>query len=137
LTRRVYEINYAAISFDRWRENPDSGTETPMGIFHIDEIKTGLTLAEDVLTPQGMKIASKESEITDRHLKAFKAWGITEVSIQGQKTPERRIGKRRLSCGLDCQVAVEEIDRIFSKTDRAHPVISALYETVVKNVTVD
>jgi hypothetical protein len=108
-----------------------------MGILHINEIKAGLMLDEDVLTPQGMKIASKGNEVTDRHLKAFKAWGITEVSIQGQKTPNKRIGKRRLACNLDCQVAVEEIDRIFSKTDRSHPVISALYETVVKNVTAE
>lgn len=103
-----------------------------MGILHTDEVKAGQILGEDILTPQGMKIASKGNAVSERHLKAFKAWGVAKVLIQGEIQPDNSVEKEKLNCDLDCQENLEVINHIFSKTNRDDPVIHELYEAVVR-----
>lgn len=106
-----------------------------MGVLHVDEVKVGQTLGEDIQTPQGMKIASKGNQVSERHLKAFKAWGVTKVLIQGTISAEDGIEKEEVACDLGCQASIELIDHIFSKTDKSNPFIYELYEVVVKRAT--
>jgi hypothetical protein len=98
-----------------------------MGIIHIDELEVGLKLAEDVQSPQGMKIASQGDTITAKHVKAFKAWGITEINIQGVDSQESRPQDEEPKGAVPRQVVVQEIDRLFEKTNRNDPVVSELY----------
>jgi len=103
-----------------------------MGNIHIDELEVGLELAEDVLSPQGMKIASQGDKITAKHVKAFKAWGITELNIQGEESRQSQTQDEEPKGNVPKKVVVQEIDQLFEKTNRNDPVISELYNLVLK-----
>jgi hypothetical protein len=54
-----------------------------MGVINLDDIEPGMTLAEDVRDYSGRILLAAGTEITDKHLRIFKMWGITEADIQG------------------------------------------------------
>ena len=102
-----------------------------MGIIQIDDLEVGVELAEDVQSPQGMKIASQGDTITAKHVKAFRAWGITEINIQGadsQKSPTR---DEEPEVNIPKQQGIQKIDKLFEKTNRDNPVISELYKLAI------
>ena len=103
-----------------------------MGILHIDDLEEGLALAEDVLSPQGMKIAGTGDKVTAKHLKAFKAWGITEVNVQGSGEDEAPPDDEEVPKAVPQQMMVKEIDRLLKKTNRNDPVIEELYNLALK-----
>jgi hypothetical protein len=47
----------------------------------IDEIKVGMVLSADVINPQGLVLIKKHVQLTDKHIKVLKRWGITNVTI--------------------------------------------------------
>ena len=103
-----------------------------MGILHIDDLEEGLELAEDVMSPQGMKIAGQGDKVTAKHLKAFKAWGITEVNVQGSSENEAQTEGEETPKEVPQQIVVQEIDHLFEKTNRNNPVIAELYDLALK-----
>jgi len=103
-----------------------------MGILQIDELEAGLELAGDVLSPQGMKIAGRGDTITAKHLKAFKAWGITEINVQGSVFQESRPQQEEPEGNVPKQVVAQDIDHLFQKTNRNDPVIAELYDLALK-----
>jgi hypothetical protein len=54
-----------------------------MGLINIGDIRPGMVLAKDVKDRNGRVLLSAENELTDKHLKIFKMWGVTEADIQG------------------------------------------------------
>jgi hypothetical protein len=50
-------------------------------IIAIDEIKVGMVLSDDVINPQGLVLIKKGVQLTDKHIKVLKRWGITSISI--------------------------------------------------------
>ncbi len=50
-------------------------------VVNIDEIKEGMTLSEDVINPQGLVLIKKDVELTEKHIKVLKRWGISTVAI--------------------------------------------------------
>lgn len=103
-----------------------------MGILHIDELEEGLELAEDVLSPQGMKIAGQGDKVTAKHMKAFKAWGITEVTVQGSDKNETEPRDDEPKKEIPQQLVVQQTDHLFEKTNRNNPVIAELYDLALK-----
>jgi len=47
----------------------------------IDEIKVGMVLSDDVINPQGLVLIKKNIQLTEKHIKVLKRWGITTVTI--------------------------------------------------------
>jgi hypothetical protein len=54
-----------------------------MGKINIGDVRGGMVLAADVLDRNGRTLLAKGVEVSDKHLRIFKMWGITEVDIQG------------------------------------------------------
>ncbi len=103
-----------------------------MGILHIDDLEEGLELAEDVLSPQGMKIAGQGDKLTAKHMKAFKAWGIIEVTVLGSDEKEGQPADDEPKKEIPQQLVVQEIDHLFEKTNRNNPVITELYNLALQ-----
>ncbi|MBK1724054.1 hypothetical protein [Thiocystis violacea] len=90
----------------------------------IQEIQSGMLLGKDVYDPNGHILMRAGVRITERHIKAFKSWGIQEASIapdaDGAPEPVRD------------PKAVAEIhallDTQFSLSNRGHPVVEVIYD---------
>ena len=65
----------------------------------IRDLKEGMIIADHVMDQNGMMILSAGQEITSKHLKTFRAWGITEVDIEGNKEKEIEEGHQEKKCG--------------------------------------
>jgi hypothetical protein len=63
-----------------------------MGVISLDAIKPGMILAGDVKDRNSRALLSTGAEITEKHLRIFKMWGILEAHIQGEskKMPIRK-----------------------------------------------
>lgn len=48
----------------------------------MNEITPGMVLEKDVANIQGAVLLRKDSEVTDRHIKIFKTWGISSIFIK-------------------------------------------------------
>jgi hypothetical protein len=54
-----------------------------MGKINISDVRAGMVLAADVQDRNGRTLLVKGIEISDKHIRIFKMWGITEADIQG------------------------------------------------------
>ena len=59
--------------------------------FKLQRLKPGMTVAKPVYHHRDVLLVNEEAELTEKHIKLFKSWGITEVWIEGEsKEKERR-----------------------------------------------
>ena len=93
--------------------------------FRIDDLQAGMTLADDVSDPRGRPLLRAGVELTDKHIKVFKTWGVVQVNIIGEGTTTV------LQDVIDAhpellEEAREKADDLFQHVDREHPVFQEL-----------
>jgi HD-like signal output (HDOD) protein len=54
-----------------------------MGIVHVDDLKSGMVLADDIKDAMGRFLLRQGIVLQDKHIEIFKSWGITEANIEG------------------------------------------------------
>ena len=54
-----------------------------MGQINIADIRPGMVLARDVKDRNSRVLLTAGKELTDKHIKIFKMWGVTEADIEG------------------------------------------------------
>jgi hypothetical protein len=74
-----------------------------MGIIHIDKLKPGMVLDQEVRDINGRLLLKKEKEIQSSHIRIFRIWGVTEVDIRGNN------GSKDASTGPEDPELVEKI----------------------------
>lgn len=52
-----------------------------MAVLPLTQLAPGMVLAKDVLDMSGRLLLGRAVSITDKHLKIFKTWGVTEVAV--------------------------------------------------------
>ena len=103
-----------------------------MGILNINHIQEGMELAEDLVNFNGTVLLTVGSMITDRHLGAFRMWGITEANIKGVEDGcLEEIPLENIDPGV-IENLETEMERRFRKTNRDDPVTAELYRLVKK-----
>ena len=101
-----------------------------MANVRIKDLKPGMVLASHARDPNGRLLLSVGEEITGKHIRTFKAWGMTEVDIKGNGGEERVTEGRPPVINAE-QVPTqvrEEVDELFRYTDRQHPAIKEMVE---------
>ncbi|MBP9020796.1 MAG: hypothetical protein KBG01_04635 [Syntrophobacterales bacterium] len=53
-----------------------------MGTINLEDIQPGMILEEAVVDRSGRILLGAGEEITDRHLRIFKMWGVTEAAVK-------------------------------------------------------
>ena len=99
-----------------------------MGKVRIKDLKMGMILASHARDPNGRLLLPAGEEITDKHIRTLKAWGIAEVDIESNKdevSEGRPSAKNREP--VPTQV-MEEVDELFRYTNKQHPAIKELIE---------
>lgn len=101
-----------------------------MATLSLDAIKPGMILAGDVKDRNGRALLSAGAEITEKHIRIFKMWGIHSAPIQGE---EKENAPSRLSSEIDpnlLQEAERKTVERFYHNDLAHPFIKELFRLV-------
>lgn len=61
---------------------------TNMEYVTLDQIQTGMVVEENVVDKSGRMLLPAGKEITEKHLKVFKTWGVTHVAVGGGESKE-------------------------------------------------
>ena len=55
-----------------------------MGCISVDQLNQGMVLSDDVFDINRNLLLTKGQKITLKHIRIFKLWGVTEVSVFGK-----------------------------------------------------
>ena len=103
-----------------------------MGILNVNDIEAGMELEEDVVNFQGTVLIGAGAELTEKHLKALGAWGITEANIVGISSTDLE-EKSLDSVDEETRGLLErELTYLFQKTNVEDPVMAELYRLAIK-----
>lgn len=92
-----------------------------MATIDVSQAEAGMVLAADVLDQRGRLLVPAGKELSVKHVRALPAWGVTRLEIEGDDVAgvvEAEPWAR--------DEATAEIDRIFSRVNREHPLMAAL-----------
>ena len=56
-----------------------------MGCISVDALEKGMVLSEDVFDINARLLLSKGQQITPKHIRILKVWGIIDVNVVGDK----------------------------------------------------
>ena len=100
-----------------------------MGIVHVDNLKEGLVLCEDVRDVSLRLLLSKGMRIKPEHQRIFKIWGVSEVMVEGDIESE---------VPLEIDVDPEAVERVtarmkylFQYVGCDHPAMKELFRISV------
>lgn len=101
-----------------------------MGKISIQSLQPGMVLADDA-SANGQALLAKGSTVTEKHIKTFKAWGLTEIDIEGSS--EAGMASKRLN-EIDPKLINEVESRLrhrFLHCDLEHPAIKSMFTICV------
>jgi HD-like signal output (HDOD) protein len=100
-----------------------------MGIIHIDKLKSGMILDQEVRDINGRLLLKKEKEIKPSHIRIFKIWGVTEVNIRGNND------SKKISDGPADPELIENTKEttqdLFRHVDLEHPAVKEIFRISV------
>ena len=100
-----------------------------MGITHIDKLKPGMILDEEVRDINGRLLLKKEKQIKSSHIRIFKIWGVTEVNIRGNN------GNKDTTSGPTDPELLEKMEETaqdaFRHVDLEHPAMKEVFRISV------
>jgi|WetSurMetagenome_2_1015567.scaffolds.fasta_scaffold666176_2 hypothetical protein len=103
-----------------------------MGKISIENILPGMLLEADVLDMNGNVLIGKGCELTERHLKILKMWGVLEADIAGVDREEMLAQEM---AQLDPELlhsAEARMTDLFHHTDLTHPAIKELFRLATR-----
>ena len=98
-----------------------------MGKINLSDIQPGMKLAADVKDRAGRLLLGAGSEITEKHLKVFKIWGVTEADIEGVEKEEIVAQATAQLDPVLLAEAEQKAKQLFRHTDQTHPFIEELF----------
>lgn len=103
-----------------------------MATIKLKHIELGAILSDDAKDMNGRMLLSAGSEIQEKHLKIFKTWGVTEVSVVGDDPLENDVEIDLINVDPELLEQVEQdIDTSFILTNKEHPVNRELREYMI------
>ncbi|MBW2569819.1 MAG: hypothetical protein JRD93_13740 [Deltaproteobacteria bacterium] len=102
-----------------------------MGILNINDLKTGMVLAQSAKNRHGAVILGKGNVLTEKHINSFKTWGITGVDIK-DIDGDQVIKQEMEALSNDIVESIEKnLDELFPPFE-ANPVMKEIYKIVKK-----
>jgi len=102
---------------------------------NLENLKSGMILASDAVLLNGRILLRSGAELSDKSIKMFASWGLTEANIEGiSETEIKSDAMRHLDNELlaKAEVAVREM---FKFTNIEFPPITELYRICIKEHT--
>ncbi len=102
-----------------------------MPLLRIKDLKSGMIVAKRIVDKNGRLILSAGEKISSKHIRTFKAWGITEVDVDDSGGSDFGTPSLKESAPSVPDKILKEVDELFRYTDKRHPVISELVELCI------
>ena len=102
-----------------------------MANVNIAQIEPGMVLAVDLKDRNGRFLLAKGVELSTKHLKIMKTWGVVEADIEG--VTEQEVGKKQ-AAEISPKIldAAEEIEKQrFIHSDLKHEAVQAIFQICV------
>ena len=102
-----------------------------MANINVAQIEIGMVLADDLKDQSGRFLLAKGVELTSKHLKIIKTWGVVEADIEG--TSEADVGEKR-TADIDpviLEIAEQEERIRFTHTDMEHEAVKEIFQISV------
>jgi HD-like signal output (HDOD) protein len=98
-----------------------------MRVFELADLREGMVVGRDVVDRLGRRLIAAGVTLTERHLKAFRTWGIASVEVvTDDAEPSAVVDDARR------QAVAAELAPLFRRVDVRHPVMAALFATCVE-----
>jgi hypothetical protein len=101
----------------------------------IKDLQEGMILAGDVKDRNGMLIASHGQRVSEKHLRTFKSWGVTEVDIEESVREKTEAGLAKKEHVKVPEAVREDVDELFRYADKRHPAMVELMELCIVRKT--
>lgn len=85
-----------------------------------------MILAADVLDQRGRLLVPSGKELSEKHVRALPAWGVTRLEIEGDDVE----GVLEVEPWAMDEAAAQ-LEKLFSRVNREHPLIAALHPICV------
>lgn len=102
-----------------------------MGVININNLEPGMILGANVLDRNGRVLLGSGQELTAKHIRVFKMWGVTEANVAGVE--EQEIAARE-AADIDpalLQEAEEQVQELFLRAGQEHPAMKELARLAV------
>ena len=100
-----------------------------MGVIHINKLKPGMILDQEVRDINGRLLLKSDKEIQSSHIRIFKTWGVTEVNIRGNN--ESRDTSPSPDKPQLIEINQEKTKELFQFADLEHPAIKEIFKISV------
>lgn len=98
----------------------------------IDQATAGMVLDQPVTNANGRTLMPAGVELADKHIKALKMWGITDVSVKGDGDHAPADPMATLDAAT-LERAQAELAELFKFTDLKQPVMAEIFKLAVIN----
>ena len=102
-----------------------------MALLDIDSLTPGMKVGKDVIEASGQVLLRSGTEITEKHLRVLRSWGIQQIDIEGPKPPDSEDALLARATPAMLAGAQAIVDERFHHTDAAHPAIVELRRLAV------
>ena len=95
-----------------------------------DKLKPGKILAQEVRDISGRLLLARGNEIGDNHIRIFKIWGVSEVTVEGPAQ-----GNEKFDPEFNPEIfeqVIETAKTLFRHADLDHPVIKKIFNLSVQ-----
>lgn len=86
-----------------------------------------MVLAADIMDKRGRLLVPAGKELSEKHVRALPAWGVSRIEVEGDDIA----GAIELEPWAVDQATIE-IDALFGRVNREHPLFQALTPVVVE-----
>ena len=109
-----------------------------MGAINLENIQPGMILARDAKDHSGRVLLAAGSQITEKHLRVLRIWGVSEAEIQGVDQEDISDQTASQTDPALLQAAEQNMQELFVFSDKTHPAIVELMRLgVVRALRVD
>ncbi len=98
-----------------------------MATLNLDDLQPGMTLAAPVRDRAGRVLLAAGQEITERALRIFRMWGVTEAEIQGVNADEAAAMRPADVDPAALRAAEEHAAQLFRHCKLGNPVVRELF----------
>ena len=95
-----------------------------------DKLKPGKILAEEVRDINGRLLLARGNEIGDNHIRIFKIWGVSEVTVEGPAQGNDKFDPEISPEMLE--KVTETVKDLFRHTDLEHPLVKKIFDLAVQ-----
>lgn len=103
-----------------------------MAILNLEDLKPGMVLASEAKHLSGRVLLAAGVELTEKHLKVFHTWGLTEADIEGVDIEQLVEQQNQALDPAIVMAAEKQTTARFCHTDQTCPAVAELFRLSVR-----